>query len=446
MKLPSSKFKNKGKQSEDFSFNSIDEEIEFIKNTQLELEENYYHFQDIIDTNKKLRNKTLHQQITKTEEKKIRIENMKHDIYKLQLEHFAESISRIQKNKLDNTFIISFDPSEKIPNVVLEEKDYRDLMLHRDSNNCTPITEGFINTNSNHGVQRNSLKPKTKTTKFIIGKFELPNYRMCHHCKLLKPHSDLVKCTMNNTKIKNYSSSFPKIKVFFVNNQILLIQENIFIIQNYEGNIRDLLDYHFMYEKNKLFICDKYYCTSCLSSNYGIVLQDKDKSAFVCPCCSNYCTCSRCLREERLIKLIGCYFSINGNIDELCYFLSEKNKIFNLLKDYIKIARFIQIDFSEKKNKINKNGKGKKVTLTEIKKYKSILEEYQMFLGKSFEKIKKEKMLGTVNHELITIESKEAKLNLLGKKKAFIRGIDFHEETETLSSSEEQNIKIIINM
>jgi hypothetical protein len=63
----------------------------------------------------------------------------------MQLTQFAESIKRIYKNTKNNEYMISFDNTdEDIPPIILNEKDYQNLISIRDKYSNNDILSGFI--------------------------------------------------------------------------------------------------------------------------------------------------------------------------------------------------------------------------------------------------------------------------------------------------------------
>ena len=97
---------------------------------------------------------------------------------------------------------------------------------------------------------------------------------------------------------------------FIKNYDIILKKDKIYLLEHYDGNIRELIDEYFSYKKNNTYFCEKYYCRSCLKLSYDISLDSKTEKTFICPVCKDHCSCSRCFRNDQLIKIIACYISV----------------------------------------------------------------------------------------------------------------------------------------
>ena len=70
--------------------------------------------------------------INKLEKIDIILKNSMYHIYKIQLTRYAESIKRINKNPKTNQYLIIFDNTdEDIPSIILEEKNYKNLISIR---------------------------------------------------------------------------------------------------------------------------------------------------------------------------------------------------------------------------------------------------------------------------------------------------------------------------
>lgn len=302
-----------------------------------------------------------------------RLKNLSEQIFKLQMQQFAESIKRIQYIKNHNLYLISFDEDTQYTSVILDEVTYKGLLSYRYSSNCNPITDAFIsddistffdfnriNNEIQNGAQKYLKNNHQKIEKIFIGKFLLPQYNFCHQCKLAKPDNELVHClnneinyTYSNINKKNHSnhkesSNQINMPVYLINKSIVLKKEKIFLIQNYEGNIRELIDEYFIDKRKDNIICNKYYCKSCLKMIYNMN-PDKDlEKKFICPCCNNQCSCSRCLRHTQLIYIISSYITLNGNLNILYNSMKEKNKIIVILKDFLVMSNFVILSVIDK--------------------------------------------------------------------------------------------------
>jgi hypothetical protein len=79
-------------------------------------------------------------------------------------------------------------------------------------------------------------------------------------------------------------------------------------------------------------MCNRYYCYFCLKGNYDTLAENiKDNNSWLCPYCTGACYCTRCMRNEKILQLIGYYFSINGDINYLHDQLINMNSIIDEL-------------------------------------------------------------------------------------------------------------------
>ena len=115
--------------------------------------------------------------------------------------------------------------------------------------------------------------------------------------------------------------------------------------------------------------------------------------------CSNRCNCSRCIRNENLIKQIAYYLNNYGDVNKLYDYLVKQNSIFEKLKDYLLLSKFICVDFNTKNaipikinyggknnnssnnniiNTTNEEEKNNVINFDELLKYKKNLEKMQL--------------------------------------------------------------------
>ena len=335
------------------------------------------------------------------------LSNSAYHIYKLQLAQFADNIKSIYKNSKNNEFYITFDKNdEEMPNIILNEKDFCDLISVRDKYEKNDILSSFIckenrmnpnlinkimnkknlfpekandkpelirkrvnedkNTIKQNARNRNPkhqpLDPISLDTK-SIGNFMLSSCNMCHQCKLRKRDEDLIKCqninqfhnlqTQNikkkNNNNKNNSKHENPINYFFIGQSAIILINKIYYLKDYDDSVKELIDNYFIHKlKENSKKCEKYYCKNCLRSIYDIDINEIKKSNFHCPACLNRCNCSRCVRYENLVKQVAYYFNNYGDIDKLYNYLIKQNSIFEKLKDHLILRKFICIDFSSK--------------------------------------------------------------------------------------------------
>lgn len=141
--------------------------------------------------------------------------------------------------------------------------------------------------------------------------------------------------------------------------------------------------------------CGRYFCNYCLKGSYQINVdslskpaeltahshaasqastcnnseaekdksKDKSKSKSIlkdwcCPWCLNDCFCSRCLREEQILKLVTTFFFYEGDLQELLINLLSYHPILKALRNHIVLSNLEIKDFSflERQCKISKGG------------------------------------------------------------------------------------------
>ena len=360
------------------------------------------------------------------------LSNSAYHIYKLQLAQFADSIKSIYKNTKNNEFCIIFDNTdEEIPSIILNEKDYTNLISIRDKYENNDILSSFIskenciNPNSVNNqkkyksltpnkfynqptiIKQNKIKDEAnKNSCKNIGNFILSSYHICHQCKLKKIEEDLIRCqyihiipneqTQNNNENNSHNNSNPSnqnnespINYFFIGQSALILTNKVYYLKNYDDNVKELVESYFVPKlRGNTRKCEKYYCKNCLRNIYDIDVTEIKKKNFQCPSCSNRCICSRCIRYENLIKQIAYYLNNFGDIDKLYDYLVKQNSIFEKLKDNLIIRKFICVDFSAKnyptlKLNTSANSVGKKGTngmgnnFLDLLKYKKHLENLQ---------------------------------------------------------------------
>ena len=438
---------------------SIEEEINFLIRLSMQIQEKNEKYKNIIED--KVKHKVGYQTIdegydynfnedNKTGNSKASIDslntknfnkldkillvlkNSAYHIYKLQLAQFADSIKSIYKNTKNNEFCIIFDNTdEEIPSIILNEKDYTNLISIRDKYENNDILSSFIskenciNPNSVNNqkkyksltpnkfynqptiIKQNKIKDEANTNSCKnIGNFILSSYHICHQCKLKKIEEDLIRCqyihiipneqtqnnnennSHNNSNTSNQNNESP-INYFFIGQSALILTNKVYYLKNYDDNVKELVESYFVPKlRGNTRKCEKYYCKNCLRNIYDIDVTEIKKKNFQCPSCSNRCICSRCIRYENLIKQIAYYLNNFGDIDKLYDYLVKQNSIFEKLKDNLIIRKFICVDFSAKnyptlKLNTSANSVGKKGTngmgnnFLDLLKYKKHLENLQ---------------------------------------------------------------------
>ena len=404
-----------------------------------------------------------------------------------------------KNSKTKEYFITFDNTDEEIPSIILGEKDYNNLIAIRDKYSNNDILSSFIskedcvNPNSINNQKKNKcLTPnKIKNNNNNILKinqkkskddsyfdnisnnnifshsskgnfYYLSSYNICHQCKLQKIDEDLIKCqyihtfpnTQNqnsnniksshsNNKNKNKNNNTQSnlqnenpINYFFIGQSAIILTNKIYYLKNYDDSVKELVDNYFVHKlKETTKKCEKYYCKNCLRSIYDIDINEIRKKNFRCPYCSNRCNCSRCIRYENLIKQIAYYLNNYGDIDKLYDYLVQQNSIFEKLKDYLILSKFICIDFNTKnytplklnipnsKNQNNSNDgdyKNNELNSLELLKYKKNLEKMQMDFCNIYDETNLKKQL--YDTEILKIketnnkESEKEDKKLIGQK------------------------------
>ena len=495
----------------------IEEKIKTKSGYQTIDEEFDYEFEKEKKDDKKSKKDTKSKKNKKLEKVDLILKNSAYHIYKMQLTQFAESIKRIYKNTKTNEYMISFDNTdEDIPPIILDEKDYQNLIAIRDKYPNNDILSGFIsnencvNPNSLNGPKKNKSltpiknnnhsffslpkkeKPKYKDDIYINSEqstnifhpskgnlYYLSSYNICHQCKLQKMDEDLIKCQCvrhipisegtppssgnhskkNNKKNNNNPNLENPINYFFIGQSAIILLNKIYYLRNYDDSVKELVDTYFLNKfKENDKKCEKYYCKNCLRTTYDFDVNEIKKKNFKCPSCSNRCNCSRCIRNENLIKQIAYYLNNYGDINKLYDYLVKQNSIFDKLKDYLLLSKFICVDFNTKNsmpikiNYGNKNSnssnnitnddeKNNEINFDELMKYKKNLEKKQMEFCDIFDETNLKKKL--FETQLIKLnengENKEIKDNKDKKENK-----DKKDKIEKKEKNEEKKVKKFI--
>lgn len=393
-----------------------DEEIRKLKNSLYSIDLNI----EKIETIMKKRINELQPKINYSDETEIRLKNLSEQIYILQMRQLADNVISIWHHVNKDEYLIEFSEGE-IVELTVNEREMKSLMKFRTGQD---YLESFKKEKDEEDVLQ-----EYEDNSPMIGDFLVPSFNRCHHCKLPKPDDALYKCQMFT---KN--EHFPKKNVlaYSINQSYLVEKEKVYLLNNFKGDIRELLNDYFSYEKNNTYICRRYYCSSCLSTIYGKLTNEELKKKFICPYCMNNCTCSCCIRSVQLNKLISLYIINNGDINQLYFSLINKNSILLKLKDNIVLSRFVVLNFeSEKKEKVSQE------QMTQMKEYKKILEEYQKCIGDCFEQYKKESR--ELAEELREEEVKKERPIFLNRKRKIPFEVIQIDDVETQSSSDGSN-------
>ena len=121
----------------------IQEEITAIDSKLKKIEENNYLFFNNIRKKIIADNKTNIIDLNDPEIKKARLLNISKQIYHLQMRQISECISSIKVDKAKNKYLVEFDKSEELSVIMLEEKQYKNLIKLRDTMNTISIYDLF---------------------------------------------------------------------------------------------------------------------------------------------------------------------------------------------------------------------------------------------------------------------------------------------------------------
>ena len=403
---------------------------------------------------------------SKTKEYFITFDNTDEDIPSIILgEKDYNNLISIRDKYTNNDILSSFISKEDCvnPNSINNKKSNKCLTPNKikNNNNILKINQNkskddsFFDNISNNNIFSHSSKGNF---------YYLASYNICHQCKLQKIDEDLIKCqyihtfqnaqsqNSNNIKIshsnnknknknknKNIQSNLQNenpINYFFIGQSAIILTNKIYYLKNYDDSVKELVDNYFVHKvKETTKKCEKYYCKNCLRSIYDIDINEIRKKNFRCPYCSNRCNCSRCIRYENLIKQIAYYLNNYGDIDKLYDYLVQQNSIFEKLRDFLILSKFICIDFNTKNytplklnisnSKIQNNSndgdnKNNELNSLELLKYKKNLEKIQMDFCNIYDETNLKKQL--YDTEILKIketnnkESEKEDKKLIGQK------------------------------
>ena len=357
--------------------------------------------------------------------KQDRFDNLINLIYALQMKQFAESICGIKKDNNSNRYLITFEKKEKIEQLTLNEEDYNELISFRDPLNSISVYDLFQEkTYSYYNANPGKDKKDNRQLSFQVGKKVQVEYDYCHHCKQRKPGEIMIQCKSHLTGEKKCTR--PN-RVFHVNGTTvvrskfitnLYLENKSLIIGNYNEDPNEFVELTAKDEGHEQ--CKKFFCHFCLRGSYDTEIDNvKDKSDWVCPYCQGQCFCSRCTRNDKLLKLIAYYISIGGDINLLYDNLVTRNKILDLLNPYMVLSKIFVINNdttltpaqvlkkAKTNNKLNLDEMDKLIDKCEM--YKDRLEEIKSYFNDLFAQAKVDKNLLYYENEK-TGEYKENKM------------------------------------
>jgi hypothetical protein len=127
------------------NLNNIDiaEEIACIDSKLKKIEENNFVFFDYIRKKMQSDKNSNSIDLNDPEVKRIRLLNISKQIFHLQMRQISECISSIKIDKSKNKYLVEFDKSEELTSIMLEEKQYKNLIKLRDTLNTISIYDLF---------------------------------------------------------------------------------------------------------------------------------------------------------------------------------------------------------------------------------------------------------------------------------------------------------------
>lgn len=160
--------------------------------------------------------------------KAIRFQNLKENIYSLQMKQFAESICNIKTDEYGLIYYIQFDPSEKIPEIHISAEEYKEFIKFRDPLNSICVYDLFQENihsyyNSNQAEKEVIIK-EDLNEKFQIAKYYPVSYEYCHHCKQRKPEEYMLKCRSSKQVV---AKTKDLAKIFSINGTTIIKGKNI---------------------------------------------------------------------------------------------------------------------------------------------------------------------------------------------------------------------------
>ncbi len=155
---------------------------------------------------------------------------------------------------------------------------------------------------------------------------EFAKMEICHHCKLLHPESALVRCEYRSSRCGNPVPPSPYYDSYIYqilksrNLSMIDEQSRVSAIRFLNSNENRRNSYlHYLkkgrfdaYEEDE-YVCERKYCRYCLK-NYE---ESKDKSCNLCPYCRGICYCTRCTRNDTIVRLKSLYVLLGGDINQL---------------------------------------------------------------------------------------------------------------------------------
>ncbi|CAD8047543.1 unnamed protein product [Paramecium sonneborni] len=246
----------------------------------------------------------------------------------------AESIVKVVNSTHSQngyTFCVAFEQALNSNNVNIEEDLMYELDKLRDTSlfkfynipqktKYSHIAQNFIGINQ---VQNNRQKPNPLINKNLTKESKITSqsdndqnilrYEACHHCKMLFRDEYLISC--------NYRSGtmgLPIVNSSITDSYLFSQMDNEGITSRRQVPNRKKTAYSIYSKKNGELICQRKFCRMCLKQNYDIKIEEiAQKTDWVCPFCQAICFCSRCQRNDIMIKLKDLYTICGGDLEQL---------------------------------------------------------------------------------------------------------------------------------
>ena len=298
-----------------------------------------------------------------------RLDSLINQIYVLQMKQFAESIQQVLYDKQMQMYVLNFDPNEHISSIVLDCKQYHRLLSFRDPLNNVCIYElfqekvhSYYNENNDNDSDKHNINSNSNVDmdKITIPKNINIDYAYCHYCKQRKPLESMLQCKYCNVKNKKNPkhtkvltiNGITIIKSKLNNNTYIHLHTHIenksILIKNHSSSyltnnqIQEYIDYTEKDESH--YKCKRIFCHFCLKASYDTIIEEaKKKKDWLCPYCISQCFCSRCIRYEKILKLIANYISIGGDITNIYAKLISKDEIISKLKSSLIVHSILYI-------------------------------------------------------------------------------------------------------
>lgn len=374
------------------------------------------------------------------------------------MKQIAESICSIKKDMTNSIYYIKFDNSEFYETLTLDESSYKNLIFYRDHLNTVCVYDlfqekihSYYTPNPNHNKSH-----QHKKEIYNIAKRVQYDYDYCHHCKQRKPSEVMIQCRSHGLKeIKKRP-----FKVFNINGTTIVRKNKSLIIKDYEGSAEEFITATERSEDG--YQCRRMFCNFCLKGSYDTKIEDvKDKKDWICPYCTGACFCSRCTRNDKMLKLIGLYISLEGDINILHDELILRNPILDDLHSNILVSNLVVMQNDPKltptqivKKLIlvdNPDEKKLEGMIKSYEEYKESMTYMKNYFNDLFVKARIDKCLLTYENEIMN--KKVDKDNFIGKKRKskckvannyFLKGPLSQEEKEENEHHQEEkkNIKV----